>query len=150
MKIFLSALCAVMLGTSAFADDQMPQRPPNPIEVVLISQQVTFHAADPRRMMQLLFRNVGEETVSPEKLLSGLSIVWDGKEYQKNPKRDPYIWSDGPDPIPLKGSFEIPFSPLDFLIPEEALSAGWHTIAARTGNLDSNNVSVLILVKKSD
>ena len=144
MKTLLSTLCAVLLGMAAIAADQTP---PKPIEVVLSSHQVTFYAADPRRMMQLLFRNVGQETMWPDKFLTGLSIVWDGKEYQKNPKRDPYAVYDGPAFSP-RGSLEIPFSPLDFLIPQEALSAGWHTVAARTGHVDSNKVSVYIEVKK--
>ena len=144
MKTLLSILCVVLLGMAAIADDQ---KPPKPVEVVLSSHRVTFYAADPTRMMQLLFRNVGEKTLPPNDLLAGLSIVWDGKEYQKNPKRDPYAVYDGPAFSP-RGSLEIPFSPFDFLIPQEALSAGWHTVAARMGDVDSNKVSVYIEVKK--
>jgi hypothetical protein len=144
MKTYLLTFCVILLGLAAIADDQ---KPPKPVEIVLSSHRVNFYPADPSRMMRILFRNVGETTLQPNDLLTGLSIVWDGKEYEKNPKRDPYAIYDGP-PFSPMGAFEIAYSPFDFLIPQEVLSPGWHTFAARTGNIDSNKVSVFILGTK--
>jgi hypothetical protein len=96
-------------------------------------------------MMQVLFRNVGEETRWSDKFITRLSVVWDGKEYQKNPKCDAYGKSEGP-PFSPASSWGIPFSPFDFLIPQEALSSGWHTVAVRLDRLavESNKVSIFI------
>jgi hypothetical protein len=143
MKTILSTLFVIFLGMVAFADDQ---KPPKPIEVVLSSPQVTFYAADSNRTMSLLFRNVGEKTLRPNDLLAGLSILWDGKEYRTKEKS--YYWIyDGPALSP-RGSFQIVFSPFNFFIPQEALSSGWHTVVVRTGDIDSNKVSVFIEVTK--
>lgn len=100
-------------------------------------------------MMQLLFRNVGKETVGLEKFLPRLCVVWDGKEYQENPKREAYGFSEGP-PFSPGSSLQIAFSPFDFLIPQEALGSGWHSVAVRLKQLgaDSNKVSIFIQATK--
>jgi hypothetical protein len=141
-KTFLPTLCALLLSLAAFAGI-----PPKPVEIVLIDHQVEFYAANPNRMMEILFRNVGEKTINQNDLLSGLSIVWDGKEYKKDPKRPAYGSSDGPAFSP-KGSFSVPFSPFDFLIPQDALASGWHTVVAKTGDFESNPINGFIFEAK--
>jgi hypothetical protein len=125
--------------------------PPKPVEIVLTDHQIEFYAAgyatNAIRPMEILLRNVGEETIAPNDLLSGLSIIWDGKEYKKDPKHLPYAVYDGPSFSP-KGSLEIAFSPFDFLIPQDALASGWHTVVAKTGDFESNPVSVFIFKAK--
>ena len=98
-------------------------------------------------MTQILFRNVGEKTIDVNEMLSGLSIVWDGKEYKQDkiPLHHYLYETESDRPFIPETAFMIPFSPYDFLIPQEALIPGWHTVSAKAGDADSNQVMVRIL-----
>jgi len=41
-------------------------------------------------------------------------------------------------------TLDVPFSPFDFLIPQDALTAGWHTVSAKAERIESNPVSVFL------
>jgi hypothetical protein len=146
MKTFFPTVCVVLLAMASFADISKPSQP---LEIVLIFKLTESYPTNPpttspfRQFTQILFRNVGEKTINDGEMLSGLSIVWDGKEYKNDPKHK-YGRSDGP-PFGPGSSFEIPFSPFDFLIPQDALTPGWHTVSAKAGNAESNRVSLRIL-----
>lgn len=147
MKTFLPTVCVVLLAMASFADIS---KPPKPLEIVLIFESTASYPTNPpttnpviRGWTQILFRNVGEKTINDSEMLSGLSIVWDGKEYKNDPKHK-YGRSDGP-PFGPGSTFEIPFSPFDFLIPQDALTPGWHTVSAKAGDAESNRVSLRIL-----
>ena len=148
MKTFLSTLCFVLVAMASFADTS---KPPRPLEIVLIFQSTESYPTNPpttdpvvRQWTQILFRNVGEKTINDAEMLSGLSIVWDGKEYKQDTKRHRYGRADGP-PFDAGSTFEIPFSPFDFLIPQDALTPGWHTVSAKAGDAESNRISLRIL-----
>lgn len=146
IKTLLSTVCVVLLAMASFADIS---KPPKPLEIVLIFETTELYPTNPptadptfRQFTQILFRNVGEKTINVNEMLSGLSIVWDGKEYKQDTKRHRYVQSDGQ---PDLGTLKIPFSPFDFLIPQDALTPGWHTLSAKAGDAESNRVSLRIL-----
>jgi hypothetical protein len=148
IKTFLSTLCVVLLAMASFADNS---KPPKPLEIVLSFQTTASHPSNPqtsdpgvRRFTQILFRNVGEKTINDSEMLSGLTIIWDGKEYKQVTKLRRYGRSDGP-AFDAGGTIEIPFSPFDFLIPQDALTPGWHSVSAKAGDAESNKVSFRIL-----
>ena len=148
MKTFIPLLCAFLLAMSSFADTNKPSKP---FEIILIATQIEYYAAgyatNDLRPMNILFRNVGDKTMGTSGPLPELSIIWDGKECKKDPKRAPYALYDGPAFSPM-GSLEVPFSPFDFLIPKDALTPGWHTVSAKAEDVDSNPVSVFLFEGK--
>jgi hypothetical protein len=148
IKTFLSILCFVLVAMASFADIR---KPPKSLEIVLIFQLTASYPTNPpttdsviKGWTQILFRNVGEKTINDREMLSGLSIVWDGKEYKQDATRHRYGRSEGP-AFDAGGTMEIPFSPFDFLIPQEALTPGWHMVSAKAGDAESNRVSIRIL-----
>ena len=148
IKTFLSTLCVVLLAMVSFADIS---KPPKPLEIVLVFESTASYPTNPpttdpavRRWTQILFRNVGEKTINDNEMLSGLTIVWDGKEYKQDTKLRRYGRSDGP-AFEAGGTIEIPFSPFDFLISQDALTPGWHSVSAKAGDAESNKVSFRIL-----
>ena len=147
-KTFLSTLCFVLLAMASFADIT---KPPKPLEIDLIFKLTVAYPTNPPSASsqfwedkEILFRNVGEKLINDSEMLSGLSLVWDGKEYKQDTKHHRYVRMDGP-PFEAGSTFGIPFSPFDFLIPQEALTPGWHTFSAKAGDAESNQVSLKIL-----
>jgi hypothetical protein len=72
----------------------------------------------------------------------GLSVVWDGKEYRRDPK---HIGSwNGPWEIMPKTAWRTGFSLSEYLVPVEVLTAGRHTIALKDAAAESNTLTVFI------
>src|SRR6266487_7050664 len=82
--ILLLAAFSLVKSTSPAAD--VVQKAPSSLELVLIDDHVVFSTAT-NISMELIFRNVGEEKMKPYDLLLGLSVVWDGKQYGRDPKQ---------------------------------------------------------------
>ena len=86
--------------------------------------------------MEMIFRNVGEEKMKPYDLLLGLSVVWDGKEYGRDPKQ--FIAYNGLLEFGPKSGWRNRISLSEFLIPSGLSTSGRHTVAVRDGSAASN------------
>jgi len=141
MKTFITILLLVAVlpitRTARAADSSL--------ELVLSDDHVVFNTAT-NISMEMIFRNVGETNLSPSKLLVGLSVVLDGKEFKRDPMRIPslnILLSFEP-----KRGWRSRISLSDFLIPPEALSSGRHTVALRDMGSESNTQTIFIESRK--
>ena len=137
--ILLLAAFSLVKSTSPAAD--VVQKAPSSLELVLIDDHVVFSTAT-NISMEMIFRNVGEEKMKPYDLLLGLCVVWDGKEYERDPKQ--YVAYNGLLEFGPKAAWRnrIPLS--DFLIPSRLLTSGRHTVAVRDASAESNILAVFI------
>ena len=114
---------------------------PAPYEIVLHGERVVFDKAE-SVSIQITVRNLGMKKLIASDLYSGLSVVWDGKEYKRDPKHIG-IWN-GPGEIIPKAVLGTGFSLSEYLVPAEALTAGRHTIALNDASAQSNTLTVFI------
>src|SRR6266704_6149771 len=117
------------------------QKSPGSLELVLIDDHVVFSTAT-NLSMEMIFRYVGEEKMKPYDLLLGLSVVWDGKEYGRDPKR--YVAYNGLLEFGPKSGWRNRISLSEFLIPSRLLTSGRHTVAVRDASAESNILAVFI------
>jgi hypothetical protein len=115
------------------------------LELVLSDDHVVFTTAT-NITMEMIFRNVGETNLSAPKLLLGLTVVLDGKEFKRAPMRMPSL-NILLDFEPKKG-WRSHISLSDFLIPPEALASGRHTVALRDTGSESNTQTIFIEPRK--
>jgi len=115
------------------------------LELVLSDDHVVFTTAT-NISMEMIFRNVGETNMNPYSLLVGLSVVVDGKEYQRDPKR--VIFYNGVLFFQPKLGWRSRVSFSDFLIPPEALVSGRHMVALRDAGSESNTQTIFIEPRK--
>jgi hypothetical protein len=115
------------------------------LELVLSEDHVVFTTAT-NISMAMIFRNVGETNLEPYKLLVDLSVVLDGKAYQRDPKR--YIFYNGLLWFQPKSGWVSHVSLSDYLIPSEALASGRHTVALRDAGSESNTQTIFIEPQK--
>jgi len=110
-------------------------------EIVLEGETVVFDRAE-SVSIQITIRNLGMKNLHAPDLYWGLSVVWDGKEYKRDPK---YIgaWNGIGEIIP-KGWLRTGFSLSDYLVPTDVLTAGRHTIALKDAFAESNTLTVFI------
>jgi hypothetical protein len=108
---------------------------------VFISDQVVFSAAT-NITMDVSFRNVGDVNMECYDLLTGLTAVWDGKEYKRDPKR--FMVYAGERYFSPKTAWRVGYSLSDYLIPTEALAAGRHTVAVKDAGSESNILTIFI------
>lgn len=137
--ILLLAAFSVVKSTSPAAD--VVQKAPGSLELVLIDDHVVFSTAT-NISMEMIFRNVGEEKMKPYDLLLGLSVVWDGKEYGRDPKQ--YVAYNGLLECGPKSGWRNRIALSEFLIPPKLLTPGRHTVAVRAGFAGSNTQTVFI------
>ena len=86
MCIELMKLAKKIAGDPTSPAADAVQKSSSSLEVVLIDDQVVFSTAT-NISVEMIFRNVGKEKMKPYDLLLGLSVVWDGKEYGRDPKQ---------------------------------------------------------------
>ena len=116
-------------------------------EIVLVGQLVVFDKAE-SVSSQIIIRNLGMKKMIVPGLYWGLSVVWDGKEYKRDPKHiGPW---NGPGEIISKGVLGTGFSLSEYLVPAEALTAGRHTIALKDAFAESNTLTVFIEKTSAD
>ena len=137
--ILLLAAFIFFKSTSPAAD--VVQKAPSSLELVLIDEHVVFSTAT-KISMEMIFRNVGEEKMKPYDLLLGLSVVWDGKEYGRDPKQ--FIAYNGSLEFGPKSGWRNRISLSEFLIPSGLSTSGRHTVAVRDGSAASNTQTVFI------
>ena len=137
--ILLLAAFSLVKSTSPAAD--VVQKAPSSLELVLIDDHVVFSTAT-NISMEMIFRNVGEEKMKPYDLLLGLSVVWDGKEYGRDPKQ--YVAYNGLLEFGPKSGWRNRISLSAFLIPSRLLTSGRHTVAVRDASAESNILAVFI------
>ena len=137
--ILLLATVIFVQSTSPAAD--VVQKSSSSLELVLIDDHVVFSTAT-NISMEMIFRNVGEEKMKPYDLLLGLSVVWDGKEYGRDPKQ--FIAYNGSLEFGPKSGWRNRISLSEFLIPSGLSTSGRHTVAVRDGSAASNTQTVFI------
>jgi hypothetical protein len=135
--IFVLAAVFFVTHTAQAADSSL--------ELVLSDDHVVFTTAT-NISMEMIFRNVGETNMSPYSLLVGLSVVVDGKEYQRDPKR--ICCYNGVQWFQPKLGWRSRISFSDFLIPPEALASGRHTVTLRDVSSESNTQTIFIEPQK--
>ena len=156
MKIITNILILftiLFLKSTSLAADT-PRVSPSPIELVMncgttysnkfdkdtFIESVDFGSENRSTniAIEVIFRNVGENSVWPHTLFPNLSIVWDGKEYTQRLQHEG--WSE--DPV---GSHEtrrnIYFLSI-FNIPSEARTSGRHTVAVRDTFPEADTVTI--------
>ena len=116
-------------------------------EIVLVGEHVVFDKAE-SVSSQIIIRNLGVKKMIVPGLYWGLSVVWDGKEYKRDPKHIG-VWN-GPGEIIPKGVLGTGFSLSEYLVPAEALTAGRHTIAMKDAFAESNTLKVFIEKTSAD
>jgi hypothetical protein len=114
------------------------------LELVLSDDQVVFTTVT-NISMEMIYRNVGETNMSPYDLVAGLSVVLDGKEFQRDPKR---IFLYNPLWFQPKTGMRSRIRLSDYLIPPEALVSGRHTVALRDASSESNTQTIFIEPRK--
>ncbi len=114
---------------------------PAPYEIVLKGENVVYENAE-SVSIQIIVRNLGMKTLIAPDLYWGLSVLWDGKEYKRDPKHM-LLW-DGHAEILPKTALRTRFSLSEYLVPAEALTAGRHTIALKDAFAESNTLTVFI------
>lgn len=113
----------------------------NYLELVLSEDRVSFTAGT-NIEVDVVFRNIGETNLAVYSLLSGLSVVWDGKEYMRNTKRS--ILYQGPPWLGSEQGWHCRFLLADYSIPSERLVFGRHTVAVRDKSAESNTLTIFI------
>jgi hypothetical protein len=120
-----------------------PARRPQlaPYEIVLDGEHVMF--VNPESVsIQITMRDLGVKKMIAPDLYWGLSVLWDGKEYKRDPK---YIGSwNGPWEILPRTAWRTGFSLSEYLVPAKALTAGRHTIALKDAFAESNTLTVFL------
>ena len=115
------------------------------LELVLSDDHVVFTTAT-NILMEMIFRNVGETNLEPYKLLEDLSVVLDGKAYQRDPKK--VIAYNGGLWFEPKTGWRDHVRLSFFLIPPEVLASGRHTVALRDAGSESNTQTIFIEPRK--
>jgi hypothetical protein len=115
------------------------------LELVLSYDHVLFTTAT-NISMEMIFRNVGETNMECLDLLTGLSVIVDGKEYQQDPKR--VIFYNGVPFFQPKSGWVSHVSLSNYLIPPEALASGRHTVALKDAGSESNTQTIFIEPRK--
>jgi hypothetical protein len=139
--IILLTLAVALFGiTLVYASDEAVPTT-NTLEIVLIDDKVAFDNTT-NISMDMVFRNVGEKPLFASHLLTGLSVVWDGKECRRDPKVS-IIYNGLREFYPQMG-WRSRFLLSEFLVPPEALSAGQHAIALKVDSVISNPLTICI------
>ncbi len=116
-----------------------------PYEVVLDAEGVVFEKVEVANI-NLTVRDLGVRKMIAPDLFWGLTMVWDGKAYQRDPK---YVGNwNGPWEILPRTAWKAVCSPTEYLLPKEVLSPGRHTIALRDAFAESNTLTIFIEPKK--
>jgi hypothetical protein len=91
---------------------------------------------------QMVIRDLGVKKMIAPDLFWGLSVVWDGKEYKRDPK---WIgdWNGQSEIIP-KTAWSTTFSLSEYLVPSKVLTPGRHTVALKDAFAKSNTLTVFI------
>ena len=151
MKIFtiILVLIAVLFVESRTLADDARQASSNSLDLVLkcdeisfdrIHNSVEFNTAT-NISFEVSFRNFGEINLNALDLVYGLSVVWDGKEYMRDPKRgeDPFLGDKALKPYSTSKEVRSRRYLLSrYLIPESKLTSGWHKFAVRSATAESN------------
>jgi len=118
-----------------------PAKAARPYELVVIDDRVTFDKTEDVSI-QVVIRDLGVKKMVAPDLWWGLSVVWDGKEYERDPKYKG-AWN-GPREIMPKTAWRTSFSLSEYRVPTAALTAGRHTIALKDAFSESNTLTVFI------
>ena len=144
-QVFLRAATLVLVGFAGVCFAHPNNAPPPdesaPYELVLIGENVTFE--EPERIsIGLVVRDLGLQEMTAPELYWGLSIVWDGKEYEIDPKRVG-VWN-GPTKIIPKTAWRTVFGVTAYQIPARELTPGKHTVSLKDKQAQSNTLTVFI------
>jgi hypothetical protein len=140
----LACLLAVVLPGQMFAAETNAK--PYEIMISVTDKQLTF-AKPEDIVLQAAVRDLGVKKMDAPSLWWGLSIVWDGKAYELDPKYKG-VWN-GPMEIISKTSWVFAFGVSEYRIPAERLAAGRHTVALKDAFAESNTLTIFIDPKQN-
>jgi hypothetical protein len=106
---------------------------------------VTFSSAT-NITMQVTFRNVGEVNMDCPDLLSGLTVIWDGKEYKGTQR--PHLGFSGVAKFDPRNAWRVGLPLSHYDIPPEGLGSGRHTVAVKVEGAESNILTIFIDTNK--
>ena len=138
MKTFTT----ILLLTAFLSITHSARAADSSLELVLSDDHVVFTTIT-NISMDMVYRNVGETNINAYALLSGLSVVIDGKEF----KRESISYS-GFKFFNPKTAWPVHISLSEFLIPTKTLVAGRHTVALRDAEAESNTQTIFIEPRK--
>jgi len=116
---------------------------PAPYEIVLHGERVVFDKAE-SVSIQITIRNLGMRKLIAPDLYWGVSVIWDGKEYKRDPKHTGRWKWNGPGEVSPKTAWRTGFSLSEYLVPAEVLTAEPHTVALKDAFAESNTLTVFI------
>ena len=122
---------------------RIPQTKPAvaPYEIVIESEPVVL-AELSKHAFPILIRDLGIRPMIAPELYWGLSVIWDGHEYRRDPSRIG-TWN-GPHKILPRTSWRTSFSLEEYLIPPEKMAPGRHTFRLKDSSVESNSVTILV------
>jgi hypothetical protein len=135
--IFVLVAAVFVKTTAQAANDSL--------ELVLADYRVEFTTAR-NIAVDVIFRNVGDTNMSPRKLLLELSVVWDQKDYNRDPKR--VFAYNGPLWFQPRAAWRERVLLSEFLIPPERLTPGRHTVALKVAASKSNNLTISVRTQR--
>ncbi len=138
-------LVVLLLLPMSFAVSGATDKSAVAYEIVLEGDKVVFDNAE-TVSSQIVIRDLGVKKMIAPELYWGLSVVWDDKEYKRDPKHTS-SWN-GPGEIIPKTAWRTGVSLSEYLVPAQALTAGRHTLALKSASGESNTLTVFIEKKK--
>jgi len=135
-------MLSASLSLVATAKDQ--HKAEKPYDLVLKETRITFDNTEElmQLKMPLLVRDLGVREVGHIDFRTGLSLVWDGKEYEFNMRTG--ITGTGPSKILPRTTWGTWVNLARYDVPKSALGAGKHTIAVRDKFAESNTLILFI------
>src|ERR1044071_7037253 len=128
---------------AAAMEEHMQRLQHAPYEIVLDGEHIEFDKPE-SVWLPITVRNLGTKKLFVPDLYWGLSVVWDGTAYKRNPA---YMgsWNGLADLYPFpKGFWRSGFSLSEYLVPMDLLTAGRHTIALRDASAESNTQTIFV------
>lgn len=151
MKSITAASVILLLAiASASATPEKRNVSEQPYDIVLAEERVAFTTTEEMmtRHMRLLVRDLGVRQLDCTAFITGLSVVWDGKEYGFN-ARNGMGWS-GPRTIIPKTTWGTVIDLSRYDILETALTVGKHTVAVRDAFAQLNAITIIIEEKAAN
>jgi hypothetical protein len=147
MKTFTTIILlgAVFLVKSTLSAADALGESPNPLKLVLIDDHAGSNTAT-NISVKIIYQNIGTTNLYAPGLVYGLSAVWDGKEYKRDPKW--IVVFTGVSEFQPGANWQDSLSLSGFLIPAAALTSGKHTLAVRDASAESNTLIVSITTQK--
>ena len=144
LAIVLVFLLLATWGCGRPASPQTRTETARPYELVLVDERIVFGKDD--ITIHLVVRDLGVRKMIAPDLYWGLSLVWDGKEYERDPKYKGN-WN-GPWEIIPRTAWRTGISVSAYRVPPDVLTPGRHVLSVKDEFSESNAVTIFIETAK--